>query len=229
MDLDGTLLDLASSPARVVAPKRLSATLKRVRDGLGGALAIVSGRTLEEIDRLLHPLELPIASEHGAVIRCPSGAIEEAPNLHRLPEEWLSHLRAQVRDWDGVLLEEKRHSVAVHFRLAPLRAQDVRDLVTSLVWREPKCFEVLTAKMAFEIRCRDVTKAHAVKLLMDVPPFRGRLPVFVGDDVTDKDGMEAARELGGFGLQVAPTFQGRPSAVRVWLRRAAASLLSKEP
>ena len=100
----------------------------------------------------------------------------------------------------------------------------VKQLATSLVGSDPK-FELLAAKQAFELRPKGVTKGRAVQMLIEREPFRSRQPVFVGDDVTDEDGMEVAARLGGFGLNVGAVFGGRPPAVRDWLNRAADALI----
>ena len=224
LDLDGTLVDLAPTPQEVVVPEDLCPSLRHVRKSLNGALAIVSGRALRDIDRLL-PGVMPVAgAEHGAVIRYPDGAIQEIPALMRPPAPWIDDLRRATQEWRGILVEEKSHTVAVHFRLAPERSDAVKDIMTALVRRDPRGFELLAAHKAFEIRPRGITKARAVKELMEVAPFKGRVPVYVGDDVTDLDGMGAARAMGGLGLHVAVEFGGCASNVRAWLKRAATAL-----
>lgn len=224
LDLDGTLLDIAVAPDKVVIPARLIDALGRLSVALDGALAVVSGRKLANIDRLLSPLRLPGAAEHGAVIRLPSTKIDSLSARRRPPQAWIKQLRQAVTGWDGVLIEEKTYSVALHYRLAPHRSGAVRKLAMSLVRAAPHRFELLTAKQAFEVRPKGITKARAVEVLMEQRPFRGRLPVFVGDDITDEDGIEIAHQLGGLGLNVDSAFGGQPRAVRDWLKRAADSL-----
>jgi trehalose 6-phosphate phosphatase len=224
LDLDGTLLDIAAAPDEVVTPARLIDALARLSAALDGAVAVVSGRGLADIDRLLSPLRLPAAAEHGAIIRLPSMKLDKLPVRCRPPQAWIEELREAVIDWDGVLIEEKTYSVALHYRLAPHRSDAVRKLAASLVRTAPDRFELLAAKQAFEIRPKGITKARAVEVLMEQRPFRGRLPVFVGDDVTDEDGIEIAHALGGLGLNVDSAFAGQPRAVRDWLERAADSL-----
>ena len=217
LDIDGTLLDIAPRPDEVEVPGTLAPTLARVKSWLGGAVAIASGRPLIEIDRLMAPLRLASASEHGAVIRGPDGAIDLAGADRVVPGAWKARLREASRDWAGVLVEEKSYGVAVHFRLAPHREREIRDLVEALVSDNAREFEVLPARMAFEIRHRALTKAVAVDRFMAQPPFAGRVPVFVGDDVTDEDGFRAAAAMGGLALNVQESFGGRPSEVRRWL------------
>jgi trehalose 6-phosphate phosphatase len=219
LDIDGTLLDIAASPGAVVVPDSLAPTLAAVGAYLNGALAIASGRTLGEIDALLAPLRLPCVAEHGAVIRHPGGAVEHAGADRAVPPDWRARLHAAARDWPGVLVEEKSHGVAVHFRQAPGREGQIRDLVEATIAKDMANFEVLPANMAFEIRHHALTKAIAVKTFMTKPPFSGRVPVFVGDDVTDEDGFRAAKAMGGLALNVHACFAGRPEEVRRWLAR----------
>ena len=224
LDLDGTLLDIALAPDKVVIPPGLIDALARVGAALDGALAVVSGRRLGDVDRLLSPLRLPVAAEHGAVIRLPSGALDRIPVARRPPGEWMKQIREATRGWSGILVEEKTYSVAIHYRLAPHQRGAVRQLATSLLRTVPDRFELLMAKQAFELRPKGVTKARGVEVLMGQAPFRGRQPVFVGDDVTDEDGIEIADRMGGLGLHVDAAFGGQPRAVRDWLKRAADSL-----
>jgi trehalose 6-phosphate phosphatase len=217
LDIDGTLIDIAPTPDAVEVPETLAPALAAANAWLGGALAIVSGRSLAEIDWLMAPLRLPCVGEHGAVIRYPDGAVDRADVSRAVPAAWRARLRDATDDWTGVLVEEKAFSVAVHYRLAPPREGQIRALVDALAAENTADFEVLPASMAFEIRHRGLTKALAVEAFMAQPPFAGRVPVFVGDDVTDEDGFRAARAMGGLGLHVKQVFSGQPSEVRRWL------------
>lgn len=219
LDLDGTLLDIAPTPDAVVVPHDLVADLASASKALKGALAIVSGRGIESVDALLKPLSLPVGCEHGAIIRLPSGLCDEVEI--KVPEEWKRAVQDLAAACPGVFAEIKRHNIVAHYRKAPAYEAAVRRALSDLVAEDPQNFELLEAKMAFEIRPRQVTKARAVHSLMNVAPFRGRRPVFVGDDTTDVDGFQAAVALGGVGLDVAPAFAGRPAEVRAWLKRFA--------
>lgn len=219
LDLDGTLLDIAATPQEVVVPADLVSDLQRAAAALGGALAIVSGRRLLDIDTLLHPLRLPAGGEHGAVVRLPDGAHDEIGL--KVPDDWAKALRHLEEACPGVLTEVKTHNVVAHYRNAPACEAAVRRVASELVAYDPQSFELLEAKMALEIRARAVTKARAVDCLMAVEPFCGRIPVFVGDDATDEDGFEAVVELGGIALDVGMFFGGRPREVRAWLKSAA--------
>lgn len=219
LDLDGTLLDIAATPAEVVVPRDLIADLEAAAAALNGALAIVSGRDLGDIDQLLAPLRLPAGGEHGAIVRLPDGRCDEI--TIKVPDDWMKTLLRLQETCPGVLAEAKAHNVVAHFRNASAHEATVRRAAAELVARDPGSFELLEAKMAVEIRPRAVTKARAVECLMTVEPFFGRVPVFVGDDATDHDGFGAAIGRGGIALHVAHSFAGRPNQVRAWLKRVA--------
>jgi trehalose 6-phosphate phosphatase len=216
LDIDGTLIDFAPRPDTVVVPTTLAPLLAGASNWLEGALAIVSGRPLSAIDRLLAPLHLPCASEHGAVLRLPDGLLLEANIGLAVPRSWRERIKTATKEWDGVLVGDKTYSVAVHYRQAPDRARDVRELVESVISEDP-AFELLPAHMACEIRHRTLNKGQAVRALLKYPPFPGRVPIFVGDDVTDDDGIHAAEEMGGAGFKVEKWFGG-PADVRRWLQ-----------
>jgi trehalose 6-phosphate phosphatase len=221
LDLDGTLLDLAPTPTSVVVPEGLVDNLRRLCDRLCGAVAIVTGRPLEDVDSLLAPLRLPVAGNHGASARLPDGTTQALAPVTALPPTWLARAQAACTRWPGTLVEPKPYSLALHFRLAPDRERDIFDLATLLAADHPEDYEILKAHYAFELRPRRASKGLALERLMELPPFSGRVPLFVGDDVTDESGREAARRLGGIGLDVALTFGGSAARVRDWLASAA--------
>lgn len=219
LDLDGTLLDIAPRPDAVQVPPDLIADLRAAAQALDGALAIVSGRQLVDIDALLKPLQLPASGEHGAVVRLPNGTQDEVS--FKVPQDWVEALGGLPDIYPGVVTELKAHTVVAHYRKAPKHEAAIRQLASELVSRDPDAFELLSAKMAIEIRPRAITKGRAVERLMTVPPFRGRVPVFVGDDATDEDGFNAVLERDGIAVEVAACFSGRPHEVRRWLKRIA--------
>ncbi|WP_303981059.1 trehalose-phosphatase [Dongia mobilis] len=220
LDLDGTLLDLAASPESVFVPKHLVETLALLRRGLSGALAILSGRPLRTIDRLLHPLLLAAAGEHGAVLRCADGAIVETESETVVPAGWRAAIHEAAEEWPGVLVEEKSHGIAIHYRHNLPAALPIMTLLEALI-AERDDFQVLPAVMARELRHRTVNKGKALTTLMAQQPFCGRRPLFIGDDVTDEDAIAAATHLGGLGLRVPEVFAGEPVRVRAWLAELA--------
>ncbi|CAH0218870.1 trehalose-phosphatase [Roseomonas sp. CECT 9278] len=220
LDLDGTLLDIAPRPDAVVVPPGLVTTLQGLSHRLDGALAVVTGRARVVADTLLAPLALPGGFGHGAELRDADGRVAGADAVPALPSDWPARLAPQLAGWRDVILEIKPHGLALHYRAAPQWRDATRDALLALLRGHDDAFALLPAQMAFEIRPRAATKARAVHALMQAAPFRGRRPVFVGDDVTDEDGMAAARDLGGLGLHVGRDFQGGPTEVRAWLEAA---------
>jgi trehalose 6-phosphate phosphatase len=224
LDLDGTLLDIAPTPDAVQVPPGLVPTLAAVAQRLHGAMAIVTGRPRETVDGLLAPLAPAGGFGHGAVLRDAAGRIGGAEAMPAPPQDWADRLHASIAAWPGVILERKPHGLALHFRAVPERQQAARAALEALLAGHGEDFVLLPAHMAYEIRPRAASKGRAVEALMRTDPFSGRMPVFVGDDVTDEDGMEAARRMGGFGLHVGRDFRHGPEEVRAWLARAAARL-----
>lgn len=220
LDLDGTLLDLAASPESVFVPKRLIETLASLRAQMNGAVAILSGRALRSIDRLLHPLLITAGGEHGAVLRLPDGEIVEADSGTVVPAHWRQLIHQQAEELPGILVEEKLHGVALHYRADPGLGVPVTALLEQLVESDPN-FEILPALMARELRHRSINKGAALARLMATAPFSGRRPLFIGDDVTDEDAILAAGKLGGLGLRVPDAFAGEPARVRNWLSELA--------
>lgn len=222
LDMDGTLIDLAPTPEAVVVPPGLPATLTALRDALDGALAIVTGRPVETVDRLFGDAPGAVAGEHGGAIRHASGEAVERPDLPAPPRSWLETAETLVDSFPGALLERKARGFALHYRQAPEAREVFRTALTTLI---DDRFQVHPAHMLWEVRPVGADKGGAVVALMQRPPFAGRLPVFIGDDVTDEDGMRAARQLGGIGLKVQDRF-GDAAGVRAWLGDLARSHFS---
>jgi trehalose 6-phosphate phosphatase len=217
LDLDGTLLEIAAAPELVVVPPALPALLAHLHDRLEGALAIVSGRPLGQIDRLLRPFRASAAGEHGVSLRFSDGTLEELPIGVAVPDAWREALARGIVRWPGVRIEPKPHGLAVHYRLAPEREAEVWQLVRGLVAPNHPWFRLIPAREAVEIGLRAASKGDAVERLMAHAPFHGRRPIFIGDDFTDEAGMSMARRFGGLGVRVAEAFGGDPAQVRAWL------------
>ena len=219
LDLDGTLLDLAPRPDAVVVPPGLPDTLRALRRLLGDAVAVVTGRPVEMVDALLGDAIFAVAGEHGGAIRHGPGQAVERPPLPSPPGDWLVEAERLALDHPGALLEHKARGFALHYRAVPDARPDAARSAVAPAGRLRPTFELLPAHMLWEVRPRGVDKGKAVAALMDRPPFRGRLPVFIGDDVTDEDGIAAAATLGGAGLRVQDAF-GDAAGVRAWLQRS---------
>lgn len=221
LDVDGTLLDIAATPDAVVVPPDLLVSLRQLRTALGGALAVVSGRPVAQIDALLQDAPYAVAGEHGGAIRhAPDAPVEQA-TLPRVPPRWLAEAALMIERHPGAVLERKSHGFVLHYRAVPEFGSLLRDALTPLL-AESNAFVLLAARKAWEVKPRGADKGIAVAKLLERQPFAGRLPIFIGDDVTDEDGIAIARERGGAGLRVPETF-GTASAVRAWLAKAAAT------
>lgn len=221
LDLDGTLLDFAARPDLVLVPAGLSETLRRLRAQLGDALAIITGRRIAEIDALLGDAPFAVAGEHGIAIRPAPDAAEHHAPLPALPPAWLHEVEALAAAHQGVLLERKSRGFVLHYRRAPEAGPLLRAAMERMLRGDPG-FALLAAAMAWEIRPHGADKGSALRALMASPPFAGRLPIFIGDDVTDQDAIDAAHALDGVGLRVDDAFGG-PAEVRTWLSEAARS------
>jgi trehalose 6-phosphate phosphatase len=220
LDLDGTLIDIAPTPASVVVPPELPPTLRRLRARLRDAVAIVTGRPVNQVEALLGDAPYAVAGEHGAALRFAPGAALMRPELQAVPEGWVEQAERAVAAHPGALLEHKSSGFVLHYRLAPEAGPALRQALLSIVGEAQDQWAVMRAHMAWEVKPRGVDKGTAVAALLERPPFAGRVPVYVGDDVTDEDGMRAARHAGGMGLRVQDVF-GDPAGVRSWLARLA--------
>ncbi len=227
LDVDGTLVDIAATPEAVVVAPGLPDLLIRLQQQLQGAVAIISGRPIIQIDELLHPFSGSAAGEHGVAIRYGDGTSEEAVAGLAVPEEWRTALGTAATHWPGVRVEPKPHGVTVHYRLAPDRGNEVWRLVRGLVPEDHPRFRLLPAREAVEIGLRAASKGQAVERLMKQAAFHGRKPIYVGDDFTDEAGISAAQELGGIGLRVGEAFGGEPARVRAWLKRGSEQIAGR--
>lgn len=227
LDFDGTLADLAPRPDLVQVEPQLVGTLRALHTCLDGALAIVSGRPVAELDHFLQPLRLPSAGIHGAEFRHGGERVvtPPAPGIGAL----LPKLEALVARHPGLQLERKSVAVAIHYRQVPELELLVRAAVADVL-RDAAGLEALPGKMVVEIKPAGVDKGDAIAAFMRSPPFAGRMPLFAGDDVTDEAGFVVVRELGGVGLLVgqrataATVVLPNPDALRGWLHESAHAL-----
>jgi len=202
-DLDGTLAPLARTPGAVRVPQAVKGELERARAGTGGAVAILSGRPIADIDGLLAPVRLAAAGQHGAEWRGPDGTVHRlAIDAARL-DEMAAALQALAGLDPGLLLERKGMALAVHYRNAPGRAGQVLQAMQGLL-RPDDDFALQPGKMVVEIKPRQASKGAALRRLMAEPAFAGRVPLFAGDDLTDEAGFEAVHALGGVSVKIGP-------------------------
>ncbi len=221
LDLDGTLIDIAPTPDAVVVPADLPPTLRRLRARLGDALGVGRGRRIAQVEALLGEAPFAVAGEHGAAVRHAPGAKIERAVLPDLPAGWIECAERAVAARPGVLIERKAHGLVLHYRRVPAEGQALEHLVLRMLDGHRDRFELLGGSMTWEIRPLGVSKEKAVTALMARAPFAGRVPVYIGDDVTDEDGIRAALAMGGEGWRVVEMF-GSPAGVRAWLGEQAA-------
>ena len=225
LDVDGTLLDLAERPDEVTVPPGLVQTIAAARLKAGGALALVSGRPIADLDRLFAPLRLCAAGVHGAELRLdPGDEPAAAAGVTPLPDALLTALDAVVGDFPGTFVENKRYSFTVHYRQLPAIGPVLRERIARLLETQPQSgITMLEAHCAFELKRRQFDKGLAVAAFLSIAPFRGRKPIFVGDDDTDEAGFAVVSARGGRAYAVGrsrPNVAGafaNPSEVRGWL------------
>ncbi|MGZ5873121.1 MAG: trehalose-phosphatase [Bradyrhizobium sp.] len=231
LDIDGTLLDLALTPREVWVPPGLAETLSRLHDKTSGALALVSGRSLNDIDLIFAPEQFPAVGGHGAEIRISIDSDAVATHAPPMDKELKRRLAAIAKLSPGILLEDKGYSLALHYRLAPHAEKAIYEAVSLIRGELPNApIEVLPGKCVCEIKQSGFDKATGVRELMSHEPFRGRRPIFIGDDVTDESVFAIMPDLGGLAFSVGRRAQGvadhfdEPRDVRAWL----ASLIDGE-
>lgn len=220
LDFDGTLAAIAPRPDAVVVGGWVVPTLERLRSALGGALALVSGRPLTELDAFVAPLRLSAAGVHGVERRDAAGRLQVQQAV--LPTEVLAVAEQLAARHPQLVLERKPAALALHYRAVPAMEEVcVRTLQAAV--RPHAGWMVLLGKCVAEVKPRGASKSQAVRAFLSEHPFTGRRPVFVGDDATDEDGFAAVQSLGGVGVKVGPGPSvarhrlADPEAVRRWL------------
>ncbi|MDB6087104.1 MAG: hypothetical protein JWN43_4985 [Gammaproteobacteria bacterium] len=222
LDVDGTLIEFAETPFDTTASDELKALLKDVAERLGGALALVSGRSVEYLDALFAPLRFPAAGLHGVERRKASGAMHGASFQDTQLDRARTALALLVQEHVGTLLEDKGRTIAIHFRMAPQFEPELRQAVTAIAALLGPSYQVQSGSMMLEIKPRGFNKGGAVKAFMQEAPFSGRTPVYAGDDLTDIDAFRVVDDSGGISIAVGDRVQGQcrledPAAVRQWL------------
>ncbi|SER38840.1 trehalose 6-phosphatase [Faunimonas pinastri] len=222
LDFDGTFVEFAPEPHLVKLFPGSLKLLTALRDHLDGALAIVTGRRLQDIDAFLAPLELPVAALHGQVMRSFGGPAQMLPLSDQM-ETARRRIGELIGENDPVMVEDKGAAIVLHYRLVPDQKERVEEIAES-VTKDLGELHSVPGHFISEIRQRGISKAEAVVALGLQEPFAGRIPVFVGDDRTDEDGFRGAALNGGFGVKVgegataAKYRLADPSAVHAWLR-----------
>src|SRR5579863_7003652 len=226
LDIDGTLLDLAPTPREVWVPPDLTSTLRRLHERTNGALALVSGRSLNDIDLIFAPDQFPAVGGHGAEMRLSVDSEAVAIHAPPLDKELKRRLATIAKLSPGILLEDKGYSLALHYRLAPHAEKAIYEAVSLIRADLPNApIEVLPGKCVCEIKNSGFTKASGVRELMKHEPFKGRRPLFIGDDVTDETVFAIMPDMNGLAFSVGRRAQGvaghfdAPADVREFLAR----------
>src|SRR6202035_4558949 len=224
LDIDGTLLDLMPTPREVWVPPGLRETLNGLLKKTSGALALVSGRSLNDIDLIFAPQEYPAVGGHGAEMRLATDSEAVATHAPPMDKELKKRLAAIAALSPGILLEDKGYSLALHYRLAPHAEKAIYEAVSLIRADLPNApIEVLPGKSVCEIKHSGFTKATGVLELMTHEPFKGRRPIFIGDDVTDEAVFGIMPDLDGLAFSVGRRATGvadhfdEPRDVREWL------------
>lgn len=201
LDFDGTMVDIAPQPHAVHVPQPLIDALRWLHDELEGAVAIISGRPIAQIDALIAPLQLAVAGVHGAERRGTDGQVT------LLSTHPLEHVEAVARSLAaahaGLLVENKRGSLALHYRQAPELETLCVEAMQEAVAASPG-LNLLRGKMVVEAKPGGASKGRAIEAFLHEPPFAGRSPIFIGDDITDEVGFATVQRLGGLGIKVGP-------------------------
>lgn len=218
LDLDGTLIEIAATPDAVHVSGELLACLGQLAERLDGALACISGRAFADLTQLVGPAGIALVGSHGAELL---RAAPEDPRIAPLAR----HCRQALAGWPGALVEHKPRGLALHWRQAPAAETRIRALAAELA-RELPGHRLREGKRVLELVAGEADKGQALRALMQQPPFRGRRPVYLGDDFTDIDAMQAARALGGQACAVGPRVAQHadamfdtPAQVRDWLQQ----------
>jgi trehalose 6-phosphate phosphatase len=225
LDVDGTLLDIASEPDAVKSAPSLVANLTKLDRQFDGAVAFVSGRTLENLDHIFAPLKLTAIACHGATFREPGGRVLRAsPIAPALKARWIAIGKIDP----GITVEDKEYSLAFHYRRVPQAEPALLDAMHEHIAELRELgFNLLRGKCVVEIKQAAVNKGAGLRRLMNFRPFAGRQPIFAGDDRTDEDVFAVLPQFGGMGISVGHRIAGakymvqQPRDIRHWLARLA--------
>jgi trehalose 6-phosphate phosphatase len=222
LDVDGTLVEIAETPGEVRVPIELKTNISLAHQSCNGALAIISGRAIRDLDLLLGLPQLPAAGQHGLEIRDARGEIRR----HAFGEGNLGDIVQQLQQvqaqYPELLLEDKGATLAIHYRRAPALGSYLSRLLKGLLPQHPG-MHLQRGKYVYELKPGGFDKGTAIRELMSMPPFAGRRPVFIGDDLTDEHGFKVINQLDGLSIKVG---NGRTcaryrladvDAVRGWL------------
>ena len=201
-DVDGTLVGIEHQPEAVSVSDRLRRLLERLSDATDGALALVSGRSIEQLDRLFGPFSFSASGLHGLERRLIPGPVTRASTAGKGMAAARRELERFAKDRSGILIEDKGLTLALHYRMAAEHRETAAELVRNIVQADPDNFVLLEGKMVFELKPPGFDKGRAIADFMMEKPFQGRRPIFAGDDVTDEAGFAKVNELNGLAVKV---------------------------
>ena len=210
LDVDGTLVEIEREPGAVHVPERLCQILAELAQALDGAVALVSGRSLAQLDRLFSPLRLSAAGLHGLERRNLRSEVVRAKPDPAIFEAARRRLSGFAEQHPGVLLEDKGLTLALHYRNAPEQQAAAAKIAKDAVAASRGALGLLEGKMVFELKPPGCDKGQAIAAFMRETPFAGRQPVFAGDDVTDEAGFRVVNQLGGISIRIGAN--DRPTA-----------------
>lgn len=228
LDLDGTIAPITAHPAETRVPTDMLVVLEQLQEVCDGALAIVSGRDAETVDRLLAPLHLPLAASHGAQTRNPDGSVSALAVAADDLEAMRGRADTVMQTLPGTVLEPKTVSLALHFRNAPQFEHALRELAIELLRPRADRFEIQEGKMVLELKPKGSSKGTAVQHFMRLPPFMGRTPFVAGDDATDESAFRVVNAAQGISVKIGsgPTEASwrlpDPAALAQWLEASLA-------
>jgi trehalose 6-phosphate phosphatase len=223
LDIDGTLLDIAAIPQAVKTGPSDTRLVTGLYAETRGAVALISGRSIESIDKLFYPLRLPAAGQHGIERRDARGQLHHHPFPEAAMRRAAADIRAFAARYEGLVFEDKGASLALHYRLAPSLAAAAHAVVHKAAQYLGEGVEVQGGKMVVELKPSGRDKGIAIEEFMREAPFRSRTPVFLGDDLTDEDGFHVVNRLGGHSIKIGSGVTSArwrlrdASAVRNWL------------
>lgn len=223
-DIDGTLVDLAETPAAVRVSAEVCRLLERLYEWTGGAVALMSGRPIAEIDRLFAAVRMPVAGQHGAERRSAAGVVTRHTSTTDQLEQARRRLALAVADNPGLLLEDKGASLALHYRRVPDLADFAQRTMRDILPQLGEQYSLQLGKSVVEVKPAGKDKGLAVIEFLEEPPFAGRTAAFIGDDETDEFGFGTVNLLGGYAIKVgagdtvARWRLENVEAVRQWLR-----------
>jgi len=236
LDIDGTLVEFEDRPEDVRIPEALRDTLAALQQTLDGAVAVISGRELADVDALFAPLTLAAAGDHGAEARLGSAQparVFAPPQARAALDAVLAAVQSRLDAASRVLAQPKRFSLAFHYRGAESEKQQLGDSVRAAVAPYDSLLAWVDGELCFDVKLRGEHKGKVIERFLGDPPFRGRVPVYIGDAGTDEDGFAAALRLGGRAIRVvngnskptrATETVADPGELRDWLARSAAAL-----